>query len=148
MKLEKIDYSCFDDEFISDRDIDDAFSIHTLPVYVVSRHDRSYKRWSRSNTINKLAHIMTEKVFKRAGRETNYLVQPIISEDNSVHWKIGELLPEYISCQKRAVRRIRLLLKRRKEIDVLRKKYINAFCEYEQLRKEFIPYGFQDASRR
>ncbi|MBS9431142.1 hypothetical protein [Photorhabdus hainanensis] len=81
---------------------------------------------------------MTEKVFSRAGRETNYPAQLIIGENNIVNWTIGELLPEYISCQKRAVQRIRLLLKRRKEIDVLRKKYINAFCEYERLRKEFI----------
>ncbi|MCT8350122.1 hypothetical protein LGZ99_23730 [Photorhabdus temperata] len=139
MKLEKIDYSRFDDdELISDSGIDDAFSIHTLPVYVVSRHGRYCKRWSRDSAINKLAHIMTQKVFSRAGRDTNYPVQPVISEDNVVNWTIGELLPEYISCQKRAVRRIRLLLKRRKEMDELRKKYIDAFCEYERLRKEFI----------
>ncbi|WP_039879270.1 hypothetical protein [Photorhabdus temperata] len=81
---------------------------------------------------------MTQKVFNRAGRDTNYPVQPVISEDNSVRWEIGELLPSYIQCHNRAVRRIRLLLKRRKEIDVLRKKYIGAFCEYERLRKEFI----------
>ncbi|MGV8002859.1 hypothetical protein QPK14_12315 [Photorhabdus temperata subsp. temperata] len=139
MKLEKIDYSRFDDdELISDSGIDDAFSIHTLPVYVVSRHGRSYKRQSRSSAINKLAHIMTQKVFSRAGRDTNYPAQPVISENNVVNWTAGELLPEYIECHNRAVRRIRLLLKRRKEIDVLRKKYIYAFGEYERLRKEFI----------
>lgn len=139
MKLEKIDYSRFySDGIISGSGIDDAFSIHTLPVYVVSRHGRSYKRWSRSNAINKLAHIMTQKVFSRAGRATNYPAQPIIGENNVVNWTTGELLPEYISCQKRAVRRIRLLLKRRKEMDELRKKYIYAFGEYERLRKEFI----------
>ncbi|TDB41607.1 hypothetical protein [Photorhabdus khanii] len=139
MKLEKIDYSRFDDdELIHDSGIDNAFSIHTLPVYVVSRHGRYYKRWSRDSAINRLAHIMTQKVFNRAGHKTNYPTQPIIGEDDEVHWKIGGLLPNYIQCHKRAVRRIRLLLKRRKEIDVLHKKYINAFSEAERLRKEFI----------
>ncbi|WP_387693250.1 hypothetical protein, partial [Photorhabdus sp. RM71S] len=133
------DYSRFDtDELISDNGIDDAFSIHELPVYVVSRHGRSYKRWSRDSAINRLAHIMTQKVFNRAGRETNYPTQLIISKDNEAHWKAGELLPNYIQCHKRAVRRIRLLLKRRKEIEVLRKKYIGAFVEAERLKKEFI----------
>lgn len=139
MQPEKINYSLFEDrEFISDGGIKGAFSIQKLPVYIVSRHGRYYKRWSRDSAINRLAHIMTQKVFSRAGHKTNYPTQPIIGEDNEVHWKIGELLPSYIQCHNRAVRRIRLLLKRRKGIDVLRKKYIDAFCEYERLRKEFI----------
>ncbi|MCC8386165.1 hypothetical protein [Photorhabdus laumondii] len=138
MKPKKIDYSRFyADGIISGSGIDDAFSIHTLPVYVVSRHGRSYKRQSRSSAINKLAHIMTQKVFSRAGRDTNYPVRPMVGENNVVNWTAGESLPEYIECHNRAVRRIRLLLKRRKEIDTLRMKYIYAFGEYERLKKEF-----------
>ncbi|MCC8414812.1 hypothetical protein GPY51_22805 [Photorhabdus laumondii subsp. laumondii] len=139
MKPKKIDYSRFyADGIISGSGIDDAFSVHTLPAYVVSRHGRSYKRQSRSSAINKLAHIMTQKVFSRAGRDTNYPVRPMVGENNVVNWTAGESLPEYIECHNRAVRRIRLLLKRRKEIDALRIKYIYAFGEYERLRKEFI----------
>ncbi|WP_445494009.1 hypothetical protein [Photorhabdus sp. SF281] len=139
MKLEKIAYSCFDDdEPISDSAIENAFGVKSLPVYVVNRHGRYYKRFSRDSAINKLAHIMTQKVFNRAGHQTNYPTQTIIGEDNEVRWKIGELFPEYIRCHKRAVRRIKLLLRRQKEIDILFDKYRHAFAETMKLKKECL----------
>ncbi|WP_350305552.1 hypothetical protein [Photorhabdus viridis] len=139
MKPKKIDYSRFDDdEPISDSAIENAFGVKSLPVYVVNRHGHYYKRFSRDSAINKLAHIMTQKVFSRAGRQTNYPVRPIIGEDNEVRWKIGELLPDYIQCHKRAIRRIRLLLRRQKEIDILFNKYRHAFAETMKLKKECL----------
>ncbi|ULH12418.1 Rha family transcriptional regulator [Serratia marcescens] len=51
--------------------IDDAFQLKQQPVYVVTRHGRSKKSFSRETAIRRLAHFMVQKTFDRAGVPTH-----------------------------------------------------------------------------
>ncbi|HEJ7174569.1 TPA: hypothetical protein SMF89_004599 [Serratia marcescens] len=51
--------------------IDNAFQLKQQPVYVVTRHGRSKKSFSRGTAIRRLAHFMVQKTFDRAGVPTH-----------------------------------------------------------------------------
>lgn len=70
MKIDKVDPARFEEwefDLIDDGGIEVAFQLRPEPVYFVMRHGRHKKCFSRETAINRLAHFMTEKVFKRAG---------------------------------------------------------------------------------
>lgn len=70
MKIEKVDPSRFEEwefDLIDDGGVEVAFQLRPEPVYFVMRNGRRKKCFSRETAINRLAHFMTEKVFKRAG---------------------------------------------------------------------------------
>ncbi|AKJ41525.1 hypothetical protein [Pragia fontium] len=93
-----------------------AFKHEPVLAYIVERHGRQYKCFSRNAAINKLAHIMTQKAFNSIRKPSRAPETPIQLEGYVVHQR-GETLPEYWACHKRAVRRIRLILNKKREIE-------------------------------
>ncbi|MBG6247005.1 MULTISPECIES: hypothetical protein [Symbiopectobacterium] len=114
MNPEKIDYNRINEnEIIDDGGIDAAFQLKDLPVYVVYRHGRYKKCFSRDTAINRLAHFMTEKVFRRANRSSR---RPDVYREDAEAWERGEVLPEYKLAHARCELRIsRLLAEKQKQ---------------------------------
>jgi hypothetical protein len=123
-KPEKIDYDRLGEDFIAeDGGIKSAFKQIPLPVYVVTRHGRYKKCFSRDTAINRLAHFMTEKVFRRSGIESR-LGRGYRETDGVIIFDRGEPSPEYIIAHIRCMRRIRRLLAKKRAIDDWNKKYV------------------------
>ncbi|EPZ8124477.1 hypothetical protein ACXV6R_002320 [Yersinia enterocolitica] len=155
MKIDKVDPARFEEwefDLIDDGGIETAFQLRTEPVYFVMRHGRRKKCLSRETAINRLAHFMTEKVFKRAGVDSR--IGDIYTEiDGSIHWDRGEPSPDYIAAHTRCVRRIRRLLAKRREIlkqeakkkkqtDSLIDKYKKAIDKVAELKKEIVSLNY------
>lgn len=110
MNIEKINYSHFgENKFTADFGIDNAFQLIDLPVFVVARHGRHKKCFSRDTAINRLAHFMAEKVYSRAGISSRY-PDIRIDRDDKIVWKRGDVLPRYLAAHMRCERRIRRLI--------------------------------------
>lgn len=116
------------------------------------RHGRHKKCFSRETAINRLAHFMTEKVFKRAGVSSR-IGETYTEVDGCIHWNRGESSPEYIAAHNRCIIRIRRLLakqrealkqkaKKEKQTDILVEKYKNAIDKVAELRKEIISLNY------
>jgi len=74
--------------------IDSAFQLNPLPVYVVTRHGRSKKFFSREPAIRRLAHFMVQKTFDCAGiptHEGGYQKE----EGGVIHFHRGEITLDY-----------------------------------------------------
>ncbi len=92
-----------------------AFEHKPLPVFVVTRHGRSKKCFSRETAIRRLAHFMTQKVFDRAGANTHeggYQKE----ENGIIHFSRGELTLTYWQAHFRCEKRIRKLLAKKRGI--------------------------------
>ncbi|ATM85048.1 hypothetical protein [Yersinia frederiksenii] len=156
MKIDKVDPARFEEwefDLIDDGGIEVAFQLNPEPVYFVMRHGRRKKKClSRETAINRLAHFMTEKVFKRAG--VNSRVGETYKEVNGIiHWNRGESSPDYIAAHTRCVRRIRRLLAKRREIlkqeakkkkqtESLIDKYKKAIDKVAELKKEIVSLNY------
>ncbi|MEF9676053.1 hypothetical protein QX227_08110 [Pectobacterium aroidearum] len=137
MNPEKVNYACVGEkEIIDDGGISKAFQLIDLPVFVVSRHGRHKKYFSRDAAINRLAHFMTEKVFFRASIRSR---QPDIRivRDGAEAWTGGEVLPRYLTAHTRCVRRIRRLLakknKQKRDAERWNKKFSSWITKHEDL---------------
>ncbi|MER0046543.1 hypothetical protein ABRP56_09125 [Pectobacterium odoriferum] len=136
MKPEKIDYGRIsENEVIDDGGINEAFQLIDLPVFVVSRHGRYKKCFSRDTAINRLAHFMTEKVYFRAGIDSRHLNTRIV-RDGVEMWQRGEVLPRYVESHERCERRIRRLLARKRKIKDWQKRYDSWVVKYDELMKD------------
>lgn len=135
MNPNKIDYNRIgENEIIDDGGIDTAFQLKDLPVYVVSRHGRCKKCFSRDTAINRLAHFMTEKVCARAGISSHQPDTRII-RDGVEMWQRGEVLPKYLEAHARCERRIRRLLAHKRKIKDWEKRYDAWVAKYNELMK-------------
>lgn len=137
MKIEKLDPARFEDwelDLIDDGGIEVAFQLKPEPVYFVMRHGRRKKCLSRETAINRLAHFMTEKVFKRAGVSSR-IGDKYTQVDGCIQWDRGEPSPDYIAAHMRCVRRIRRLLAKQREILKWQKKYEKWSSQHFELLK-------------
>lgn len=135
MKSAKIDYSRFEEnELIDDGGIDVAFRIRPTPVFYVSRHGRFKKCLSRETAINRLAHFMTEKVFERLGKNSR-VGEKYLEVNGGINFDRGEPSKDYILSHSRCVRRIRLLLAKKRDIQKWKIKHDKLVADYQALNK-------------
>ncbi|MCW2485752.1 hypothetical protein J5069_07555 [Candidatus Symbiopectobacterium sp. NZEC127] len=135
MNPNKIDYNCIsENEIIDDGGIDAAFQLKDLPVYVVYRHGRYKKCFSRDTAINRLAHFMTEKVYARAGIRSHQPDTRIVRNGVEM-WQRGEVLPKYREAHARCERRIRRLLAHKRKIKDWQKRYDAWVAKRDELMK-------------
>ncbi len=140
MKIEKVDPARFEEwefDLIDDGGIEIAFQLRPEPVYFVMRHGRRKKCFSRTAAINNLAHFMTQKVFNRLKKASSRPDEKVIIDEatGATAWKKGETLPVYWDCHSRAVRRIRRLLAKQREILKWQKKYEKLSSQHIELMK-------------
>ena len=137
MKIDKVDPARFEEwefDLIDDGGIEIAFQLRPEPVYFVMRHGRRKKCLSRETAINRLAHFMTEKVFKRAGVSSR-VGEKYTQVDGCIHWERGEPSPRYIASHNRCMRRIRRLLAKQREMLKWQKKYEKWSSQHIELMK-------------
>jgi hypothetical protein len=114
--------------------IDDAFQLKQEPVYVVTRHGRSKKSFSRETAIRRLAHFMVQKTFDRAGvptHEGGYQKE----EGGVIHFHRGEITLGYWQAHHRCERRIRKLLARKREKEKWQREYDEWASKHDDLMK-------------
>lgn len=114
--------------------IDDAFQLKQQPVYVVTRHGRSKKSFSRETAIRRLAHFMVQKTFDRAGvptHEGGYQKE----EGGVIHFHRGEITLGYWQAHHRCERRIRKLLARKREKEKWQREYDEWASKHDDLMK-------------
>ncbi|CVA06889.1 hypothetical protein ACU9SG_002738 [Serratia marcescens] len=114
--------------------IDDAFQLKQQPVYVVTRHGRSKKSFSRETAIRRLAHFMVQKTFDRAGvptHEGGYQKE----EGGVIHFHRGEITLGYWQAHHRCERRIRKLLARKREKEKWQREYDEWVSKHDDLMK-------------
>lgn len=135
-KPEKLDYERLGEDFIPDNG-GIALSLRTVetPVFYVSRHGRFKKCFSVSAAINNLAHFMAQKVFDRMGKPSRSPSVRIDRDDLEV-WRKGEVLPAYWKCHARAMRRIRLILRKKRAIEKWQKDYIKLSIRTAEFMKK------------
>lgn len=139
MKLDKIDQSRFTEYelcMIDDGGIEVGFQLKPVLVYSVERHGRSKKCFSRDTAIRHMTFYMTDKVFKRAGILSRIDETYTTLDDGSILHNRGVHTINYITSHSRCMRRIRRLLKKKKQIDSLLDKYKKAIGVVAALRKE------------
>ncbi|WP_145533611.1 hypothetical protein [Yersinia alsatica] len=137
MNIDKVDPARFEKwelDLIDDGGIDSAFKLKPEPVYFVMRHGRRKKCFSRETAINRLAHFMTEKVFKQACVSSR-IGGTYKEVDGIIHWSRGEPSPEYLSAHKRCIRRIRRILAKQREKLKWQKKYEKWSLQHIELMK-------------
>lgn len=114
--------------------IEDAFQLKQQPVYVVTRHGRSKKSFSRETAIRRLAHFMVQKTFDRAGvptHEGGYQKE----EGGVIHFHRGEITLGYWQAHHRCERRIRKLLARKREKEKWQREYDEWASKHDDLMK-------------
>ncbi|MDS0778203.1 MULTISPECIES: hypothetical protein [Serratia] len=114
--------------------IDDAFQLKQQPVYVVTRHGRSKKSFSRETAIRRLAHFMVQKTFDRAGvptHEGGYQKE----EGGVIHFHRGEITLGYWQAHHRCERRIRKLLARKRDKEKWKREYDEWASKHDDLMK-------------
>lgn len=114
--------------------IDDAFQLKPLPVYVVTRHGRSKKCFSREAAISRLCHFMVQKTFDRAKIETHEGAS--YQEDNGcITYQRGELTLDYWQAHYRCVNRVRKLLAIQRKAKKWEKEYDEWARKHDDLMK-------------
>lgn len=114
--------------------IDDAFQLKQQPVYVVTRHGRSKKSFSRETAIRRLAHFMVQKTFDSAGiptHEGGYQKE----EGGVIHFHRGEITLSYWQAHHRCERRIRKLLAHKREKEKWQREYDEWVSKHDDLMK-------------
>lgn len=106
--------------------IDSAFQLKPLPVYVVTRHGRSKKCFSRETAISRLCHFMVQKTFDRAGIPTH---------EGGHQINRGEITLDYWQAHHRCERRIRKLLARKREKEKWQREYDDWASKHDELMK-------------
>lgn len=99
-------------------------TIEMRPVYVVSGANHAYL--SQGGALNKLAYIIAEKQFRDEGKQTNEPASPYRREDDTIGWKPGDPLDEFIERKNEVLNELKAALRHENEITKLRKEYIKA----------------------
>ncbi|EHO7076083.1 hypothetical protein KQL69_004903 [Escherichia coli] len=118
---------------INNSGIDRAFHRYKLdfgPVFMVTRHGRVKKCFTRKTAIRNLAHMMTTKVFRSSGIEIRFPFETVGQQFDGTTIGEGNINPDYRHAHRRCVRRLKLILARRKQFDVWMEKYNNWIDQY------------------
>ncbi|MGL5965880.1 MAG: hypothetical protein ACRCZ6_01605 [Kluyvera sp.] len=130
--------------------IDAALQRHDTPagpLFVVGRHGRQKKCFSRDTAIRYLAFFMTTWAFEVSGFEQRYpdvqKVHPINPELNC--WLRGDVTHEYRAAHQRCVRRLRRILARKREMqkwcekwDAMHDRYVKEQSELQATKPEGV----------
>ncbi|EDY4901240.1 hypothetical protein GPM59_002318 [Salmonella enterica] len=92
---------------------------HTLvgDLYAAIRHGRMKRCFSRDTAIRWLAHFLTSHSFTRSGfkqRHPDFLVE---QDHGEQVWRRGETTDAYHRAHQRTIRRLRLILARKREME-------------------------------
>lgn len=98
-------------------------------MYEVMRHGRVYYRRTLEAAINKMAHIMTQKVFNLCGIVINE-PDTTIYEDGTLKYRRGELTERYLSAHRRCTRKLLKLIEIGKEFNKAYQEEAKAEDEY------------------
>lgn len=98
-------------------------------MYEISRHGRTYYRRTQEAAINKMAHIMTQKVFNVCGIIINE-PDTKIYEDGILKHQRSELTERYISAHGRCIRRLLKIVE-------IKKTFSNACWEQDKAEDEY-----------
>ncbi|EFK1647147.1 hypothetical protein AZG84_000405 [Escherichia coli] len=118
---------------INNSGIDRAFHRYKLdfgPVFMVTRHGRVKKCFSRKTAIRHLAYFMTTKVFKNSGFEKRLPDQCLTHPEYGEIFNQGDITPQYYKAHRRCIRRLLLILARRRQFDAWMEKYNNWIDQY------------------
>lgn len=119
--------------------IDLAFQIHHTPVgnlFVAMRHGRMKRCFGRDTAIRWLAHFLTSHSFTRSGlkqRHPDFLVE---QDHGEQVWRRGETTDAYHRAHQRTIRRLRLILARKREIQKWNEKYDEWAVRWDELMKQ------------
>ncbi|EJJ3882851.1 hypothetical protein NI370_004308 [Salmonella enterica] len=115
--------------------IDLAFRKVPQPVYVVMRHSDVKRCFSRDTALNHLARFMTKEVFRRAGIPVEYAPVREMRPGGEV-WVTQGLTDEFQRARQRCVRRLRLILARKREMEKWYAKWRSMHDRYVKEQKE------------
>lgn len=87
------------------------------PLFVSVRHGRHKKCFSRDTAIRHLAFFMTTKAFGRSGFIQRQPDVRVIHPEYGETWQRGAVTREYLTAHQRCVRRLRLILARKREME-------------------------------
>lgn len=119
--------------------IDLALQKHHTPVgdlYAAIRHRRMKRCFSRDTAIRWLAHFLTSHSFTRSGlkqRHPDFLVE---QDHGEQVWRRGETTDAYHRAHQRTIRRLRLILARKREIQKWNEKYDEWAVRWDELMKQ------------
>ncbi|ECR8540919.1 hypothetical protein F2E11_20735 [Salmonella enterica] len=120
--------------------IDLALQKHHTPVggdlYAAIRHGRMKRCFSRDTAIRWLAHFLTSHSFTRSGfkqRHPDFLVE---QDHGEQVWRRGETTDAYHRAHQRTIRRLRLILARKREIQKWNEKYDEWAVRWDELMKQ------------
>lgn len=127
--------------------IDLALQKHKTPVgplFVAARHGRQKKCFTIDTAIRYLAFFMTTQAFNRSGFQQRHPRVRIDRDDIEV-WRDGETKAEYLAAHQRCVRRLRLILSRKREMqkwcekwDAMHDRYVKELNELQDCKPEGI----------
>lgn len=130
--------------YISISSLDSALLKHDTPdgpLFIVKRHGRIKKCFSRNTAIRYLAFFMTTNAFSRSGFKQRHpdvqRIHPVNPELNC--WERGGTTAEYYNAHQRCIRRLRLILARKREMDKWRAKY-DAWVAQRDVLMQQKPY--------
>lgn len=86
------------------------------PLFVAAHHDRVKKCFSRDTAIRYLAFFMTSHVFERSGFEQRYPDAVEINPTGGTRILRGAVTHEYYVAHQRCMRRLRLILAKKREM--------------------------------
>ncbi|ELH4632102.1 hypothetical protein Q9V79_001462 [Salmonella enterica] len=127
----------FDNRTISAIDL--ALQKHDTPfgpLFVSVRHERHKKCFSRDTAIRHLAFFMTTKAFGRSGFIQRQPDVRVIHPEYGETWQRGAVTREYQIAHQRCVRRLRLILARKREMEKWYKKWDSMHDRYVKEREE------------
>ncbi len=119
--------------------IDLALQKHHTPVgdlYAAIRHGRMKRCFSRDTAIHWLAHFLTSHSFTQSGfkqRHPDFLVE---QDHGEQVWHRGETTDAYHRAHQRTIRRLRLILARKREIQKWNEKYDKWAVRWDELMKQ------------
>ncbi|MDU2939104.1 MAG: hypothetical protein E7B59_08045 [Enterobacteriaceae bacterium] len=98
--------------------IDQAIRIYETPagpLFVAARHGRIKKCFTRDTAIRYLAYFMTTQAFGMSGFKQRHPEERI--ERNGIEmWQQGETTQKYLHAHQRCVRRLRRILKHKRDV--------------------------------
>ena len=127
--------------------IDLAFQKHHTPVgdlYVAIRHGRMKRCFSRDTAIRYLAYFLTSHAFAVSSFKERHPDTREMRPEGEV-WVRGSTTPEYHQAHQRTIRRLRLILARKREMqkwcakwDAFHDRYVREHQELQAIRPEGV----------
>ncbi|MFT8077252.1 hypothetical protein ACMYL5_23280, partial [Salmonella enterica subsp. enterica serovar Typhimurium] len=105
-------------------------------LYAAIRHGRMKRCFSRDTAIRWLAHFLTSHSFTRSGlkqRHPDFLVE---QDHGEQVWRRGETTDAYHRAHQRTIRRLRLILARKREIQKWNEKYDAWAARWDEMMKQ------------